>query len=412
MSRPAETSLTAGREGGGRIVALDALRGLSVAGIAAMNVIAFSMPSAAYVNPRAYGGSGLLETALWALSFLIVEDKFRALFAMMFGAGVAILLDKPAKHPLAGHYARMVALFAIGLAHATLLASNDILRVYAVAGLVLPLAVHWRPKVLFLLAAAIMAMQVAVSVWSYWDWIEGWWRGGGAVLEEAEYYYGADPRSIGWALEQGRETFSERIERRLTTEPAYTLRTMLGLPSSLAAMLIGIGLWRNGLLKGEWSRARLLRLFLVIGLPSFLVLAAMAAADLASGFDPLVAASIALIWSAPFDLALAVGWAALAMAAFAGGAPLTRLWAAAGRMALTNYLLTSLTFAWLVSKWGLGLFGEVSRVEAYALCLLPIALMLTVSPLWLSVFRQGPAEWLWRSLAQARPLPIRRAAPS
>ena len=137
-------------------------------------------------------------------------------------------------------------------------------------------------------------------------------------------------------------------------------------------------------------------------------LIALAIWTLHSGFDPIVTTANALVWSAPFDLLLGLGWAALGMAAFAkGGARVERL-AATGRMALTNYLATSVVFALFFMGWGLGLFAQVSRGEALLLGLIPIVLMLAWSPLWLGRFRQGPAEWLWRSLSQGRPLPFRR----
>ena len=41
--------------------------------------------------------------------------------------------------------------------------------------------------------------------------------------------------------------------------------------------------------------------------------------------------------------------------------------------------------------------------------LLGWALMLGWSVPWLARFRQGPLEWLWRSLTELRPLPMRRA---
>jgi uncharacterized protein len=141
------------------------------------------------------------------------------------------------------------------------------------------------------------------------------------------------------------------------------------------------------------------------------VLALLAAWSVASGFDPIVTTANALVWSAPFDLLLGIGIAALAMAQFSGAwreYPLTARLAATGRLALTNYLATSLIFALLFSGWGLGLFAKVDRGAALLLALIPIALMLIWSPAWLARFRQGPAEWLWRSLAQGRPLRFRR----
>ncbi|MEL6487337.1 MAG: DUF418 domain-containing protein, partial [Pseudomonadota bacterium] len=57
-------------------------------------------------------------------------------------------------------------------------------------------------------------------------------------------------------------------------------------------------------------------------------------------------------------------------------------------------------FAALFASWGLGWFGAVSRLEAFALSFLPIAAMLLWSPLWLSRFGQGPLERFWRGAAR------------
>ena len=412
MSSPAPATRLTATPGTTRVAALDALRGIAVAGIVPMNVIAFAMPAAAYVNPRAFGGMEGIDLASWALVFIVVEDKFRAIFAMLFGAGVAILLGRDETRPLGGHYARMAALFAIGLAHATLIASNDILRVYAVCGLILPLVIGLRPRVLFCVAGVLMAAQLVVSVWYYREYLGEWVRvqregGVSRLLDAMEYSFGGHPDYLASAIEQGREGFVERLQRRWSREPAYTFRVLAGVPSSLAAMLVGIGVWRNGLLAGEWPRDRLMRLGGTMAVLALVPLGLMCRADFASDFDAVVVASVALVWSAPFDLLLAVGWVALLMSLFASGGALTRLWAAVGRMALSNYLLTSLVFGLLFSAWGLGLFARVGRVEAYLLGALPVALMLAISPLWLARVRQGPAEWLWRALA--RGWPVRRA---
>lgn len=395
-----------------RIVGLDALRGIAVAGIAVMNVIAFAMPPAAYINPRAWGGEGPVETALWAASFLLIEDKFRALFAMLFGAGVAILLSRESRHPLRDHYARMAVLLVIGLLHALLISNNEVLRIYAIAGLVLPFAMRLSARWLVIAAAAIMAAQLALSGWVAWQWLYYWWcmLSGEAVdpqwWQQAERSFGADPDMLAAALERGRESFAERIERRLTDWMTPLNFVLASLPSALAAMLLGMALWKAGLLAGHWERADALRLWRNCALIAVPVLVAMCVWDIASGFDPIVTAGNGLVWSAPFDLVLAVGYAALAMAVLSR-APFKRL-AATGRMALTNYLGTSVIFAAMFAAWGLGLYGEVKRTEALLLTLVPIALMLTLSPFWLRRFRQGPAEWAWRSAAQGRMLPFRR----
>ncbi|WAT17369.1 DUF418 domain-containing protein [Aurantiacibacter sp. MUD11] len=410
------TALSAAPSPTRRVAALDALRGLAVIGIVPMNVIAFAMPANAYLNPRVWGGTDALETALWAVSFVFVEDKFRALFAMMFGAGVAILLGR-GEHPLRAHYARMAVLLGIGVAHAVLLANNDVLRIYAVCGLLLPLAMRWKVRTLVWAAVALVAAQLVVSGYVAWGWLDYWYqRASGMIVdpaaqEIAERTYGAHPDTTAAALERGREAFGDRVERRLGVIEQQARFVVASMPSALAAMLLGMALWRARLLAGEWSTARAMRLARWCIVPALPVLAVLAGWSIASGFDPIVTTANAIVWSAPFDILLATGYAALAMALFGGALrdnPATRLLAAAGRMALTNYLATSVIFAALFAGWGLGLFGEVSRGPALLLCLLPIAAMLAWSAPWLTRFRQGPLEWLWRSLAATRLLPFRK----
>ena len=399
-----------------RIAALDALRGLAVAGIAVMNVLVFALPAQAYVNPAAWGGTGLADTLAWLAAFLLVEDKFRNLFAMLFGAGVAMLIARPGPRPLAGHFARMAVLFAIGFVHALTLANNDVLRLYAIAGLFLPLFLRFGVRNLLLIAGGLVIAQLAVAGYFAWGWLDYWWQwrtgevNDFAPLVPAEYAFGAHPDGLAQAIERGRESFAGRIERRMGNL-AGPLRTAgAAIPSTLAAMLVGIAMLKTGLLNGQWPRARLLRLArwtIGVALPG---LALLAAANMLSDFAPVVTAANALVFSAPFDLLLAIGWAALAMAVFARHQdhPLTRRLAAAGRMALTNYIATSIVFAAIFASWGLGLSGSMSRAQAMAVSFIPIALMLALSPAWLMRFRQGPLEWLWRRTSGNKPAALRR----
>lgn len=71
---------------------------------------------------------------------------------------------------------------------------------------------------------------------------------------------------------------------------------------------------------------------------------------------------------------------------------------AAGRMAFTNYILTSVICGFIFYGHGFGLFGTFDRLEQLAVVIGVWILLLTISPLILSRFKQGPLEWVWRKV--------------
>ena len=60
--------------------------------------------------------------------------------------------------------------------------------------------------------------------------------------------------------------------------------------------------------------------------------------------------------------------------------------------------------------FGFGLFGELSRGEAWLLVPVVWAIMLLWSKPWLDRYRYGPFEWAWRSLSRWKWEPMRKRA--
>lgn len=388
-----------------RIIELDAMRGLAVIGIVWMNVYVFAMPSQAYYNPVVWSPTGdessQLDRIVWAASFVFIEDKFRTLFAMLFGAGCLIVLERNAVHPWRGHFARMLILMLIGLAHSVLFASNDVLRVYALAGCAMPFLAHLSHRSLFAVSIGLVAVHcgggIVVFGSAVLDLFTG--RGSGDATLFAERNFGSDPAALRYSLELGREAWGERITRRLDGIPDQ-LRTLIGaIPLNLAAMTLGMALWKDRMLAGQWRTFRLQRVAAICAIISIPSLLGMAWWVGGNGFPGAIVGSVALIASAPFDMLLGIAYAALAMAFFNPGGSITRALAAAGRLSLTNYIMTSLILAAIFASWGLGLFGEVTRPQAFALSFIPILAMLSWSRPWLAYFGQGPLERLWRGLS-------------
>jgi uncharacterized protein len=81
--------------------------------------------------------------------------------------------------------------------------------------------------------------------------------------------------------------------------------------------------------------------------------------------------------------------------------------AALGRMTLTTYLTQSLVSTFVFYNWGLGLMTKVDLTGILVFTLGLFSLQIAFSVWWLRRYQFGPAEWLWRSLAYGRKLPLR-----
>ena len=109
------------------------------------------------------------------------------------------------------------------------------------------------------------------------------------------------------------------------------------------------------------------------------------------------------------SLALCLGYVGLVLVLVRDGRSLlARGVAAVGRMALSNYLLQTLTATFVMYWWGLGQFGTWERPRLLAFVVAVYVAQMILSVAWLRVFRMGPAEWLWRTLTYLRPQPILR----
>lgn len=388
-----------------RIDAMDAARGLAVCGIVLLNIYNFAMPPAAYFNPLAYGNTGPVSLAIWAVESILAQDAFRAVFAMLFGAGVAILFERGGTWR--AHAARMLVLLAIGYAHAVLFNNGDVLRLYALTGLLLPPLLRLSQRGLLIAIAILAAIHLGALGWFSWNWLRYWWdvqRGMGdpTALAFWEGEFGIDPEAIERGLATGRESFGERVARRAFEWQGPLVIFLAFLPQTLAAMLLGVWSWRGGLLRGVWDMRRARRFAAILALAALPPMIALCMAAFWSGFAGTVVGTTALVWSQPFAIALGLAYIAALFARWGGDrirAGLGERLAAAGRLSLTNYVGASVVMAALFHSWGLGWFGAVNRVEATLAALGVIALILMLSPP-LARFGQGPLERLWRAGAR------------
>lgn len=402
-----------------RLISLDAIRGFAVMGILLMNIIAFAMPQGAYIDPSVYGGMSTADLVSWAIMSVLVDGKMRGLFSLLFGASMLMVYERAeAVHGngIGVHRSRMVWLLIFGAIHYYFIWFGDILTTYALCGLVGVILLLLDEAQLRRAAIWLMGISIAISglpffgLWGYRFMVSETSRNAGLATLMAELsQHDADVSRAEIALHQG--PYTQMVTDRMTDglfDPA--IQFIASGPETLGLMAIGMLLLRNGFLTGAWDHKRYVRVMTIsyaIGLPFSALLTLW---SWSSGFDPLVTLGNAISWSLPFHVATMIGHAALLMLIikrWADSAFIARV-AAAGQVAFTNYLGTSILMTLLFDGSGFGWFGTLTRTQAYLVVPFVCALMLLWSKPWLDHFRYGPLEWLWRSLARGEKQRMRR----
>jgi len=361
----------------GRNTTLDAVRGVAVLGILTMNAVSYGLDMPSYFNLDASGSRTWLDWAIGGMGEVLCDQKFMGLFSLLFGAGIAMFADRAAarqRRPVRFSLWRNALLLGIGIAH-TSLWEGDVLVLYAICSPLIIAARRLRPSVLvtigtaLMLAVAVVAVAVQATIDDPASQLSGYWLEGEKSAEIELWFVG---------------DFGAR---------------------ALGMMLIGVALYRTGVVTGERPQGfyvRTARWGLGVGLPlSAAGLAIMAA----SGFSP----DWALAGAAPNTLAtIPLSLAYLSLIALwdrrAESGLRVRV-RAVGRMALTNYLAQSVLGVIVLRE----LLGDVdlSRSQIALFILGVWAIQLWWSQAWLSRFRFGPAEWLWRCATYRRWQPLR-----
>jgi uncharacterized protein len=368
-----------------RLAAVDALRGLALFGVLAINLetaFRISIFQQFLPNPPSRGLDRIIEAALT----ILVDFKALTLFSLLFGLGLAIQYDRLSQGgaPTRLLVRRLVILLGFGLIHLTLIWNGDILTEYALAGLaVLPFlgagnAVVAAGAALFLALYIFNPLLPVLAPLPDDAWLKH------QVASAAQAY--------------GQGGYGEVLAQRLRELPGiYSLEAYL-FPRTMGLMLLGVLAWRVGFIARAGERPRALSTW--GGVLAFLglVLTLASTARRFLGWPDLGRiGTIAEHFSAT---ALGLGYATLVLAVFSSkaGAALLGWMAPLGRMAFSNYIAQSLILGWVFYGYGLGLFNRLSIAQGLVLTVTLYAAQAVISWLWLRRFRHGPLEWLWRVL--------------
>ncbi|SFR60071.1 DUF418 domain-containing protein [Halorubrum sodomense] len=385
-----------------RITSLDALRGFALLGILVINIRVFSMPEQTLLNPNVYGDFTGLDYWTWFVGHVFAQSKFITIFSALFGAGVLMFIEskeEKGQDAVRLHLRRTAVLIAIGLLHAYLLWYGDILVTYGLTGIFLLFVRDLDARRLaglagvFLLFIPAVELFAAISIGG--EALAGQWMPAeAAIRQEVATYRG------GW-LDQ----MSHRVDSSFQRQTSGFIGSSFWRVGGI--MLLGMALYKRGVLTGERSTAFYRRLVAGGAVGVGIVVAGVAYIE-ANDWS----AGAALYWrqfNYVGSLLVAGGYVGLItlFVRWRGEGVVTRALAAVGRTAFTNYLLQTVIATTIFYGHGFGLFGYVSRVEAMGIVVAIWAVQIVLSVLWLRYFRFGPVEWVWRTLTYGEKQPIR-----
>ena len=374
-----------------RIDLVDALRGLALLGIFLANILTFSGWD--LMSPEGHEALAGQAEIDWQHRFhkFFIDGKFYTIFSLLFGAGFALQLDRLTRRGADGqriYRRRVLVLLAIGLVHECLIWDGDILVLYALMGLILPLF-YRLPDRSLLVWSGVLVFLVPIA---------------GIALVNA----------MGWPPDAGLRDFSDQIaiglgvpnpkdgvtwlQRKdvggwfawVASGPAYAwgLKIMSWrIPKVLGIMVLGIWIGRRLTVGTLLDDRRLLwsvfAFGLLIGVPANF---AYTLGDQWQTDWP------SLVGTVPLALAYASGFALLWPHAS------TTLGALAypGRMALTNYLAQSVVSIVVFYGVFLGQIGHWPPALFYGYAVAFYSFQVVVSRWWLKRHEQGPMEALWR----------------
>jgi uncharacterized protein len=405
-----------------RILTLDVIRGIAVMGIFSVNIVGMAMIESAYFYPPDFGFDAGYDKAMWTLNSIFVDGRFRSLFSILFGASMIVVIERAVAAGKKGwqvHYPRMIVLLVFGLAHFYLLWWGDILANYAMVGMVAYF--FWRLRAKWLLLASLAALLYIngggfIEVVPKMQTIERVQAGDGTEEEQAQVARMLEGPSPEEQAERIAEAKAEHASIPAHVKAALSedvrLRPFMGVigygPETLGLMLLGMALFKSGFLTGAWQRKSYVKVA-VICLGLDLALHAYAAwVSLQADFAPEVYFPWTRLFVNPFHPVGAVGYAALIVLLMQHRSAIWDRLAAVGRTAFTNYLGATLIGTLIFFGTFGGLYGELSRGEAWLIVPVVWAFMLLWSKWWLDRYRYGPFEWAWRSLARWEWQPMRK----
>lgn len=388
-----------------RYILLDALRGLALLGICLANFQEFSLYS--FLKEEVVTGmstAGLDRVARYFL-YVFIDGKFYTLFSLLFGIGFSIIISNAVRKQVNGFsifYRRMAILFLIGFVHLMFIWSGDILILYALLGLFLPLFRNVSDKGLLGTATFLLLLPIMIDVIIGVTGISL----SASVVSAQQYYcvrYGITDDNFAYWLRDA-ESYPD-VFRFLVQGAFVRMQEFIDGNRAfkvLGLFLVGFYIGRKRLYMQLDKNSKLLKRVtlwgFVIGLPVSLLYAWSA-----MNAHPWGMPGHTLLYTFsvfPMGLAYVSGFSLYYL--YRQNHLIFRLLAAPGRMALTNYIGQSLCGVVLFYGIGLGFGADTGLIYVLLIAIGVYIIAIVFSHLWLRFFQYGPLEWVWRMLTYGK----------
>lgn len=388
-----------------RYAILDVLRGLALLGIALANFPEFSLYSFLPVEAAGAMPTAGIDRIVHYLQYIFIDGKFYTIFSLLFGIGFSIIITNAAQKGANGFrifYRRMFVLLLIGFLHLMFLWSGDILMLYALLGMLLPLFRNASNQALLVWTFILMAIPVAVD---FTVELSGFYPSA-SVVELQQFYcnkYGITDENFAYWLRDAEHydgTFEFLIQGALVRVQEFIdgnrYFKVMGL------FLLGFCIGRNRLYANLAALMpqlkRIARYGFITGLPLSFIYAWSAMNGHPWGLGTHAALYFVSVFPLGFAYVAGICFCYLRHPQWKG----FRFFAMPGRMALTNYIGQSVFGMLLFYGIGFGFGAGVGLVYVVLIAAGVWIVQALFSGVWLHFCQFGPLEWIWRMLTYGK----------
>jgi uncharacterized protein len=423
-----------------RIVFIDALRGFAILGILLMNIPGLSLPGPVGFDPSVLNEYGTINFKVWHFIEWLPEGTQRAIFSMLFGAGIILFTTRqeqrvPGVRSADYFMRRQLWLLVFGLVNIyVLLWWGDILFDYACYGMIMYTFRRLSPKAMMIAAAICFLLMTGRDNRDFYKDKKMIYRGElvQAIDTTKVKLTESQKEELGAMTEfKEKSTHEKKVKRmedaiRKTTgnyEDLYETRTdiylnraligygYMGIWDVLLFMFLGMAFFKTGVLTGQ-APVRLYWIMAILGLGLGLTLSYLRLRPMIDyQFNWFEYTKHVKFESYTLSRLLrSLGIFATIMLLYKSGwfKWLFALMRPVGQMAFTNYLTQSLICGIIFYGVGFGMMGKMQRHEVYYVVGAVWVVQIIWSHIWLRYFNFGPLEWCWRSLTYWKKQPFRK----